>query len=219
MNEPGGIPVQEQVDIDLIKVGETTDMSPAEKRIESAARKRQENKQKSAENRAKWRGRWEKVVKVKDAVVGAAKHVPETAGKIYDYAKDIPAKVDVKLAQIDDAIDKKTDAWAESLDGTVQWTEDTLGGKGEHFSATIKSAQEALKNAKSDAIDAIGQIDRDEYNRGEHAKATVRLEAAQAAVKALEASRDELARQGSKAKDRAPLTRALAGGLRRLRGV
>ncbi|MCA9369034.1 hypothetical protein KC721_01945, partial [Candidatus Woesebacteria bacterium] len=82
MNEPGGIPVQEQVDIDLIKVGETTDMSPAEKRIESAARKRQENKQKSAENRAKWRGRWEKVVKVKDAVVGAAKHVPKKKKKI-----------------------------------------------------------------------------------------------------------------------------------------
>lgn len=204
MTESGGMPAP---------------MSPAERRIESAARKRQENEQKSAETKAKWRGRWEKVVKVKDAVVGAVKNVPETVGKIYDYAQDIPAKVDIKIAQIDNAIDKKTDAWADSLDGTVQWTEDKLGGNGEHFSATIKKAQEALKSAKRDAKNAIGRIGEDEYNRGEHTKATVRLEAAQAAVKALEASRDELARQGAKAKDRAPLTRALARGLRGLRGV
>ncbi len=215
MSEAGG---RGQIE-EAITVHETVDMTPAEKRTERAARKRQENEQKKAEVKAKWRGRWEKVIRVKDAVVGAAKNVPETAERAYDFVKDIPAKVDVGLARLDDYVDKKTDAWADGLDDTIQWTEDKVGGNGEHFSKQIKDAKLALKNAKRDAKKAIGRIGEDEYNRSEHAKATAKLEVAEATVKALEASRRKLADEGAKAKQRAPLTRGLAQTLRKLRGV
>lgn len=219
MTESGGMPAPEQAVMDQIKVGETVDMTPAEKRTESAARKRQENEQKNAESAAVWRGRWDKLVKVKDAVAGAVSNIPETAGRVQQYVRDIPAKVDTSIAKLDNYIDKKTDAWADSLDGTVQWTEDKLGGNGEHFADTMKKAQEALKNAKRNVKNSVGRIGEDQLNVGEFTSSSKDMLLAQAAVKALEATRKTLHNEGLKAKDRAPLTRGLANKLRSLRGV